>query len=84
VPDEPAYPNRLPEKCAWCKGSGSYESAGCLPCGGEGHLLVKQPSEKCRYCGGSGVNLNRIDRSSWYCWYCHGTGWEGVERVQPD
>jgi DnaJ-class molecular chaperone len=67
----------LPEDCATCKGSGYTAQGQCKPCGGQGRVLVYQPSRKCPRCQGSG-KIEERERATYftpYCLVCQGTGW---------
>ncbi|MHB8100709.1 MAG: transcriptional regulator [Methanosarcina sp.] len=58
-----------PEKCFLCNGTGHDESGNCEACGGQGDVLVAQPSRICHLCSGSG-NLE-----IGICRACGGSGW---------
>jgi len=51
-------------------------SPNCVVCGGKALVLVLQPAQKCRHCGGAGRLL------AMRCPYCKGTGWMFVLKEQ--
>ena len=67
-----------PEDCAWCGGTGKYGpyNDACLVCGGQGSILVAQPSRKCPWCQGQGA----VDAGEFKdrCKMCSGSGWSHV------
>src|SRR5262245_56836369 len=66
--------------CVWCKGTGADDGKQCLACQGKGVVSVKQPPTKCKRCGGTGVEIDRITYTSPRCADCGGSGWEGASR----
>jgi DnaJ-class molecular chaperone len=61
--------------CAWCEGKGDRPmSAGrvvsCMVCGGKGHVSIRNPTEQCPQCNGTGKR-NIISA----CLACGGAGW---------
>jgi len=72
-----------PETCAWCEGTGvfgQYKDI-CLVCGGQGSVLVAQPSHKCPHCSGTGVQMAGEFQDR--CKICSGSGWSHVYKNAP-
>ena len=76
-------PNAMyqPEDCLRCNTTGTdrYSAADgnrhkCPACNGQGSVLVAQPSRKCAYCRGTGINPDD-DTATPVCVSCSGTGW---------
>jgi DnaJ-class molecular chaperone len=65
-----------PETCQWCDGQGKWGEFkdNCHVCGGQGSVLVAQPSRKCPQCEGSGSVGDFGDP----CTMCKGAGWSHV------
>jgi len=63
--------------CVWCKGTGTDDGKNCPACMGKGLVSIRQPAIKCRRCGGTGVEIDRMTYTSPHCVDCGGTGWEG-------
>lgn len=74
-------PQYAPVDCVWCKGSGRDSSDACPACDGKGKVLAEEPVEKCSFCNGTGVELDRITYRTPRCVECGGSGWERSRKM---
>lgn len=63
------------ETCGRCKGLRYMQEGHCPACKGEGTVLVRQPSQKCVRCKGTGIESYASASASRLCAICSGTGW---------